>query len=316
MDLPTPPNYIAQYPVRPKTSKVAWFILFFLIGDMVILLIILNWLVSHPQQTLTYQLPSLSPVPSATADFAKLNPPIPTVTPVPTNPPTPRPTATIQPTVTPQPTPTVGPIQLLINPDFEQSWNVGWKQATGEDLGGRNYIKILQYPAINTNALGLDHTGQTFTSIYQLVKVKNLRLKFSGQVAAYTSTNGFWADTSGLAGLGLNFYYNDGNPAQPAASLLYATGSKFEAGRAFGLYPLNVAAKRGAVVARAFDIRGQTINIANLQSEVQRYLPGLEIDRVSAVALIVFAGGSEKCKETECISRLYAGSFNLQTLIP
>lgn len=325
MDTPTPPHYIVQYPARPKSSKLSWFILFFLIGDMVILLLILNWLASHSPQAINAEL--ILPGPSPTSFPAMLNP-LPTVTPAPTSPATPTPvatatptatplpTATPQPTATPKPTPTTGPVQLLINPNFEQSWTVGWKMATGDDYGGSNNVRILQHPAISTNALNLDHSGQTFAAIYQVVRVSNLRLKFSGQLAAYTSTNGFFGDTSGLAGLGLNFYYNDPfglQPAQPAGSLIFATGSKFEASRAFGLFPLTLPGKRGTVAARAFDVRGQSVSIANLQTEVQRSLPNLNWENVSAVGVTLFTGGSSGCKDSECVARLYAGNFSLQT---
>ncbi|MBN9390303.1 MAG: hypothetical protein J0I20_19910 [Chloroflexi bacterium] len=319
MDLPTAPLNIRPEPTRPRVSGIAWFILFFLIADLIILAVILNWLISHSPETQAYQLaaPTVA-VPSPSAAPFIPNPPLPTVTPAPTETPTPPPTATpVPPTATPQPTATPTPSQLLVNPNFELSWGIGWQQATGDDFGGHTEVKLLKHPAISSNALTLDHTGQTFTSIYQLVKVPSLQLRFSGQLAGYTSTNGFFGDSSGLTGLGLNFYYagpDEADPNQPDASLLYVTGSKFRNGRAFGLYPLADSAKPGTVTVRSFDTRGQTITIANLQTEVQRSLPGLDLRQVQAVGITLFAGGSDNCNPDECIARLYAGSFQLKPL--
>ncbi|NWJ46923.1 MAG: serine/threonine protein kinase [Chloroflexi bacterium] len=229
---------------------------------------------------------------------------VPTVTPLPTSTP-------VIPTPTPLPTP------LVSNGTFSRDWQQGWNRASGEDLGGKNEITTLQYPAIGGTALQLEHSGRTYMALYQTVKVDNFRLSFGAQLAGYTTTNGLFRDSSGIAGLVLNFYYELPQQAdlnRPAGTLAYVTGSKFENGKGFGLYPLTTSARSGTVAVRGFEVKGQSLSIPNLEEEVRRQLPVLEGNRVKTVTISLFTGGSSKCKENECIARLYAGQITLAPL--
>ncbi len=205
----------------------------------------------------------------------------------------------------PPPKPILPAGNLLVNGDFAQAWDVGWRRQIGDLQKGENAVEVVNHPNAG-RVVHLRHVGESHMAIYQVIPVENTSLRFEASFQAKAWEGPIWGFSgTGTAAVRLIYEDREGKTLGET-NILKTVKNVFADTPLMGVpQPPRSSNREHQIYIDERWYEGFRLDIAR---EIRDYLPGVNPEQVTQIAVVLMVAGNGGDR---CGSELWADNLKL-----